>query len=476
MVLTMATDRMLTGEQRADNAPRAAGKAVRAGSGHIPRHAICTSRPGVLPPGPGGPFRRKRLSVLLRDAAWSLVFNLLNKTQTVAIVVAGLIVDGVVGVGQITTIIAAANLGAGLADFGYSYECGRFIAASPCQSNVARAIRQIPARVLIGAGLGIVGYALTVGIHSSRASASALLTVGVLGGALAASAVFLQVLYSLDRFRIASSTLGVLRGLSGVAAIIVAGATKSVIAVAAVTAVIEVASAGVLLLATARGAKHLEIGRGVERIGGAYLWLGVGSTVSTFVNRSDVLLVASLTNPVALGVYSIASQLENAIESFALAPSAPMLVHAARARASGAPIEPLIRQGRRAALALGLSATALALTGYLSYVSLVPDAKDVASGAAIFTIIACALSSSFVALGGIYVNVLAAFRNYRQISFVRTSSGVVAIAMFVVLAPPFAAPGAACAAVIRDLSFLTFAIASAKRETSQLTAEARLAK
>jgi O-antigen/teichoic acid export membrane protein len=402
---------------------------------------------------------------MFSDSAWSLTFNLLNKSQTIAVIVAGLVIHGVIGIGEVTTVVAAATLGAGLADFGYSYECGRFVASNPTRPAAQRVIRRLGALIAVGAALSYVSFRFTVGIDHPWSTPWTLAAIAVLGGAFEASVVLLQLLYSLDRFRTGSAILGVFRAASGPLAIAVAAVTTSVAAVAITLAATEIVAASALFIAARRVMAALPDYDPGGRIGLSYLWLGVGSVANMFANRGDVLVVGALADPLALGIYSVASQIENAIESLALVPSSPLLVRASRARAERAPIRPLMRRAHRATLGLSVASTALVLLLYAGYLAVATSDHQLSGRGAVLTITICAAASSLVASAGVNMTALLALQRYRLASVIRLSSGALAIVLFVTLVPHFAAPGAAIAAAGRDASLFVLSQFAARKAT-----------
>src|SRR5919108_6557456 len=90
--------------------------ALKLGTPPTPSSAATGLEPGVPGSAPGQ---------LARGGAWNLAFKLSNQSQTLALLVAGSIMQGLVGIGVLVTAMAATLLGQALADFGLSAEVGR---------------------------------------------------------------------------------------------------------------------------------------------------------------------------------------------------------------------------------------------------------------------------------------------------------------------------------------------------------------
>jgi len=165
------------------------------------------------------------------------------------------------------------------------------------------------------------------------------------------------VLYGLGLFRASSVGVGIIRSAASPGLVVVAVMRPSSSAILAWLLVIETSVLVLLAILAVRAYTRLPAGDGpppIAQVRGTY-WLGLGSAVNVLINRSDSFLV-SLASPsqAMVGMYAIASQVENAIATVALAPSSSLQRHVTIERERG-------RHARREVLHVGALVAALAV-------------------------------------------------------------------------------------------------------------------
>lgn len=396
---------------------------------------------------------------LLRDGSWSLLFNVMNKVQTLCVLLSGALIGGVVGAGRLSALAAAPTLAASFADFGYSYERSRHVAANMSSEAGRTAVGGIPGRALLGGILAIGAFFLSIGhkmtIPSPALFYSALFLLGV---ATTSSLIASQLLNALRRFRAVALMLGGLRIASALTAVSFAVAGRNLNAIVASLALGESLAAGVLITIFVHFSRHLkfvETGVASDR----YTWLGVSNSINTVLNRCDLLLVGAIAGPFVLGIYSVASQLENAVESFALSPSIPLIVHVARARATRVSLHPLIRQSLKATLAVGIAGSFAVIVAYIIYATLPVSSESLRLGSAGYCICLTVASGTVIGAAGVYVSAMIGSAQYRTLALVRIANAVIAVLCFVLLTKGFGVGGAATSAAIRDVTLLAIVYA-----------------
>ena len=414
-------------------------------------------------------FGRPGSPSLLRDGAWTLIVNLLTKAQAMALIVSAALIGGVVDVGRLSAAVAAASLGAGLADFGFSYECGRLLAAQPWHDGMSAVYRQMAPRIIAGGILTVLSFYVTVGHRALVLDANLYAAITMLGAAITCSQISMQGLNALNRFREAAAILGGMRFASAVLSIVIAWFSGSVILILLGLTVAELISAAMLTVALVRTGRALPASGQALKLGHGHVWLGVGNTINALVNRSDVLLVGAMASPMALGIYSIASQLANGIESLAAAPAAPLAIYIARAKSSGETVSDYIRQTRKTTFRLGIFGAVGVILAYLIFTTVAHTATgEIRTYSAGFTIVVCVLSGIAAAEAGVHLLALVGLRRYALVGIIRLVNGIITIAAFLVLTPLFGAPGAAAAAAVRDGSLCLLSLFVAERLSARV--------
>ena len=175
------------------------------------------TNPTPTPAPPGlGPGTQGPTGSLAPAGAWNLGFKLSNQSQTLALLAAGSIIGGLVGVGVLVTAVATTVIGQALADFGLSAEVGRVSVAYPSRRTVTRCYRAIALHAPLAF---VVAPALYAAVGPTTPSVGFLAVIGVASALLVATAALTALLNGLGDFRSPALGLGSARALSGIAAI-----------------------------------------------------------------------------------------------------------------------------------------------------------------------------------------------------------------------------------------------------------------
>lgn len=409
---------------------------------------------------PGRPGTTSR-SGFGSDGAWSVALNALSKVQSIGTLLLGYLAAHVAGIGLSTATASAALLGATLADFGFSSEVGRFVAADPSRRALAIVSRWVWVRALAaGIASSAVLYA-TLGVQQGLPT-SAYLAAGVYGAFLVVTLIYSNILYGLSQFRYASTLLGVMRVVAAVSATALSWATANPFYGIALYGAIEASAVPALrrkALVTARAAARNGTGFGRH-----YLWLGFGNAINTLVNLSDVLLIGSVVAAgTTLGVFSVASQLQNGVATLAISAALPLSIHIARGLAAGQPIGHLYKRSRRTIHTLSVGVALLVAAAYVvaSKTPLLP--RELRTDSATAAVCICLASAVLSSMAAVYIVVAIGMRRHKAVGLVRLANGIITVPVMMVSTYYFGLLGAAVSTVVRDASLLALAFFTLRR-------------
>jgi O-antigen/teichoic acid export membrane protein len=293
---------------------------------------------------------------LSRSGVWNLGLNVFSKSQTVALLVAGSLIDGFEGIGVIVTAMGACYVGGALADVGLAAELSRLSIANRSRGALDRSLRAIATQAPLAILFSPVIFYAVLG-HRTGASFILLLTIGMLAASLAASVQLTAVLNGLGDFRTPAAWLGGARLLSSVVAIAAVEIEPTASVVLGSFAVAEILGFSALLLATRKLRPRLPEATEPAVIHRSHLWLGGAAVVNVLTRQSDTILVAWILPPDQLGLYATAS--ENVLTPLtrALAVATPFTFRSIRTTLDGD--VPGGRRMFRRALTIGLVGAAL---------------------------------------------------------------------------------------------------------------------
>jgi hypothetical protein len=390
---------------------------------------------------------RGRLS---NAGAWNLSLNVFNKSQTLALLVAGSIIGGLTGIGVIVTATAASLLGHALADFGLSGEMTRLSVAYPNRVTVDRCSRALARQAPLALVLGPLVYFV---LGPTNGPPALLILIGLNSSFLVGTIGLGAVLNGLGDFKSPATWLGGARLLSSIAAVVAAAIEPTPTVVIGSFAAAE----GIGLVALTRSVRRAKAqlpaeGHPEGRVRRARAWFGVAQIVNLVTNQGDTILVASILSPHDLGLFATASALENGVATFANAPALPVALRSVGTTLTGD------RGGgshllRRAFVTAAAAAVVLAALTWV-FSQLAGDAigklqgLTVDDGPAVLAL--CLAAAPLGVIADTCIVVGAGFARHRRLGISQIQAGSVAVAAIVVGAQVAGAIGAAGGTIVRD--------------------------
>jgi hypothetical protein len=406
--------------------------------------------PPTLNPTPQQPSEDGATGRLGSASVWSLILNVFSKFQTIALLAAGSIIGGLVGVGVIVTASAACVLGAALASFGLAGELARLNVAYPSQPTVARSVRatarQAPYALLIAPAAYIL-------VGPTTGSAALFLATGLTSCFLVGTIALTAILNGLGDFRSPAIRLGGARLVASAAAVAVAAIKPEPAAVIGCFGAGEAFGVVAMSLSVRDVRSRLtKQDRPEARLQRARHWFGVAAVTSLVTNQADTLLIASILSPEALGLFATASTLENGVATFATSAATP-----AAFRSIGSTLAGHVERGahllRRAfTVAVGL-AVVLATLGWI--VALLAGGSidkfaGLADGDGPAVLGLCLAAGPMGAVVAICIIVGAGLGRHRPVGVRQIEVGICAVTAIVVGALVAGPVGAAAGTIVRD--------------------------
>jgi len=403
---------------------------------------------------PGPPARRLRASV-----GWNLSLNFCSKSQSLALLVAGAIAGGLSDVGIATTAMGAVFLGGGLADFGLSAELGRLSVTHPTRGTIRRCVQALGLQAPLALAFAPAIFYLTLG-HRTGAPAELLVATGALASLYMASTGLSAILNGLGDFRSPATRLGSMRlvaSIAAVAAMAVAPSPATIIGIFAVgEAVGTLGVAAAVRRHRAGLSKEDETAAEVRR---SHVWLGGAVMFNVLTNQSDILLVAPILSPAAIGLYGIASLLQNGVATLSLSTSSPFTFRVISTTVAGdaASAHALLRRGLL--IAGGAAAIGASLTWGATQAlgALIGSLSGLASGSAPLVLGLYLPSAVPNVLGGAQLNVGIGYARHRAVGLARIKAGLVAVVCIPLGAYLGGVVAAAGATLLRDSTLLALA-------------------
>lgn len=387
---------------------------------------------------------------------WNLGFNLALQVQALALIVAGAVLAGLAGIGVIVAIGATIALSQVVAGFGLAAEVARVSVAHPSRPTVSRCVRATVMQSPIALVLAPVVYLL---LGPGGATPFFLAVIGIYAAVSLATAVFVSLLNGLGDFRSPALSLGSTRVLFGTGAVAAVAFEPNVTVVIGTLAIGECLGLAGLSWAIHVARKPLTTADHPEgKLKRARGWLGLAVIINLLTSQGDTLLVASILSPQALGIFAIASTLQNGVTTLSLAPPIPFAYKSLSAtlqgdRAAGAKLlrkSVLIAAGTAAVIATMVSGAVLFLADNIG--KLAPLA--VGDGPLVLTI--CLAAAPMGVVGTIWMIMGAGFSRHRTVGLYQIGLGIWAGAAIIAGAIVAGAVGAALGTIVRDATRLAF--------------------
>ena len=394
---------------------------------------------------------------LSASAAWNLSLNVFGASQTLALLVAGSIIDGLAGVGVIVTAMAAALLGHALADFGLASELGRLSLAYPSRATVDRCTRAIVRQAPLALVLGPAVYLI---LGPTTASVPLLAVIGLNGSLLVATVGLTAVLQGLGDFRSPAARLGSARLISSFAAVAAAVVEPTPTVVLGSFAIAECVGVVALAGSVRRARLRLPVADHPDgAVRRSHVWLGVAFLINMLTHQGDTILVASILSPDALGLFATASALQNGVTTLSSSLGAPVGLRSISATLRGDP-----RGGaRRLRQALVITAGSAAILAILTWLvarlagESVDELSELAAGQGPVVLALCLAAGPLGGAGNVCLLVGIGFARHRRVGACQIQAGLVAVVAIVAGAQLAGVVGAAAGTVVRDIVRLALA-------------------
>jgi O-antigen/teichoic acid export membrane protein len=382
---------------------------------------------------------------------WSLVLNVFSKSQTLALLAAGSIIGGLVGVGVIVTASAATVLGQSLASFGLAGELARLNVAYPSRPTVARSVRSIFLQSPLALLIAPLAYIL---VGPTTGSAALLLAIGLTSFFSAVTIALTAILNGLGDFRSPAIRLGGARLVGGVAAVVAAAVKPDPALVIGCFGAAEAFGAGALGLSVRAVRSRLtDVDHPEARVLRARHWFGVATVVYLVTNQADTLLIASILSPADLGLFATASTLENGVATFATAAATPTAFRAIATTLAGKVARGAHLLKRAFAVAFGL-AVVLSVLGWIVAVlagGWLDKFDALAHGVGPLVLGLCLVAGPPGSIVAVCLIVGAGLGRHRPVGIRQIQVGFCAVTAIVVGALVAGPVGAAAGTIVRDL-------------------------
>jgi O-antigen/teichoic acid export membrane protein len=374
----------------------------------------------------------------------------MNKSQTLALLVAGSVLGGLTGIGVIVTASASALLGHALADFGLSGEVTRLSVAYPNRVTVDRCVRALARQAPLALLLGPLVYVV---LGPTNGSAALLIAIGLNSAFLVGTIGVGAVLNGLGDFHSPAQFLGGARLLSSIAAVAGAAIEPSPAVVISCFAAAEGIGLVALLWAIRRARARLPEEEHPEgRVRRARAWLGVAQVTNLVTNQADTLLVASILSPTALGLFATASALKNGVATLAFAPAMPVALRAVGTTLGGDEDggAHLLRRGFLIAIIAAIILAGMVWVFSQLAGEAIGKLEGLSDGDGPIVLGLCIAATPIGVIADICIVVAAGYFRHRRLGISQIQAGVLSIGAIVAGAQLFGVVGAATGTIVRD--------------------------
>jgi O-antigen/teichoic acid export membrane protein len=389
---------------------------------------------------------------LARASVWNLVLNVISKSQTFALLAAGSIMGGLVGVGVIVTAVAAYILGAALAGFGLLGELQRLNVAYPNRPTATRSVqaiaRQAPLALLVAPAV----YFL---VGPTSGSVGLLLGIGFTSCFLTATLGLTAVLNGLGDFRSPAIRLGGARLLASVAAIAVAAVKPEPEAVIWCFGAAEALGVIGLALSVRDIRSRLpDVDHPDARLHRERHWFGTAGIVYLVTNQADTLLVSSILSPQGLGLFATASTLENGVATFATSAATPTAFRGIGTTLGGESARGAHLTRRALAIAFGVAVVLAALGWIVAQLAggSIDKFAGLTEGDGPLVLALCLAAGPLAAAVAVCFLTGAGFGRFRPVGIRQIQVGICAVTAMVAGALLAGPVGAAAGMLVRDLA------------------------
>lgn len=380
------------------------------------------------------------------DGVWTLAASVGSKLQAmIAFAVAGQLA-GLDGVGQVVLSISLGTLVASFVDFGLSTQVTR-VAASGEMTNRQPLKKALFIRCCASiAATTPLAWAMYSATYSTAPLPFAAST-GIYSACFASSLIATQAAYGFGRFRGGAALNGTVRTLSIPLLVVTAFAHAPVFVLVVILALGELIIAILQYRALPKHGADPQFSLLSPRQTWPY---ATGPMANALMNRSDTVIVAAFATATVVGVYGLASQVQNALTTLALVPAGAAVAYAARG-AGGATIK---RQSQVLALVVGVSYVCVSTPVFVfpSEITRIIFGLD---GVDTTALRICLVAGVFSCVGGVAMQLLSGVGDRRGVASIWIVTAVIAVVCLAGGAAAWGAVGAAFGALLRDLVFFS---------------------
>lgn len=373
------------------------------------------------------------------DGLWTFGASVGSKVQMLALLGAAGASGGISNVGHVVLAVSLGTVVYAIGDAGLTMQTVRTFAAEGLRDR-SLVLRPLGYRALVDLPIGFcLGY---FSFGSSVAWGGVVVAFAL---SLHVSTVVTQMAFGMFRFRSGSLANGIprLAAAGGLAALgsVGTGPMRLVL----VCAVTELVVGGLQFWLIGAADHSPNTSPSVFSIRTTWR-LGLASVANVVVNKSDAVLVASVSSAAVVGTYGIASQIENALIAAALIPAGGLIAHSARASRRNSP------NAIRKKITVVVLATyvALALPTAIFAGDLVRVVLGV-EGVDLTAIRVCILAGLFSSLGAVALQQLVGLGSQSSVMLVWVLASIVTVVAMLVGASLAGALGASFGALARDV-------------------------
>lgn len=387
---------------------------------------------------------------LAKAGSWSALQHIGSKAQVLALMAAGAITTGTSGVGLVTSVFGAAVFASSMTDFGYGSECARVLAGSPSRQTSFLVMRggvvRATAALILGVLLGLASF-------WRNTEAMSIIVVPLVAVALFGQSLATSLMYGLSHFR-ATSTVAARWRVAGAACLpVVAFIDGRAGSLLVAMALVELVVACTLLMALRTAIMRLEPASPTPVTIQPSYALGIGTVVNTLVNRSDTFLLSLLAGPTLVGMYAIASQVENAVTTLALVPSTALPTFVAHSTARKSEYMNYVYRITQITFIAALSLASLTAAGVwgLHAVGSRILGHGVLSADQAWVILVCLIGAPFCAAAGSMISAYVGVGDHKRIGIAWTLVAASSVPSTIVLVQLHSVLGPSLSALGRDL-------------------------
>lgn len=410
---------------------------------------------------------QRLVSLGIVDGISTVTASLGSKIQTLALLAFVTRTHGVDGVGEAILATSAALLLVAISDMGLSPQVTRLF-AQQVLSDRRVVIRPLLWRAGVLAPLSLAAAGLSSGNGAAVEFLLWAIAIFLYAVGYQWSMTTTQLAYGVGRFKQAAALNGSLRAASVLLLIIMTLVHARVVDFVIALSVTEILIAGLQYRMLPKPVEQSVLAP--EKLRLANVWrYGMGSIANTIMNRSDAVVVSLVAGAGVIGIYGLASQVENALTTAALIPAGAVMAYTAKATTRDE--EKDIGTITSRFVGFGYCLLALPFLLFTEFAIFILFGTKIADPLP-FQI--CMIAGLFSCLGGVGMQQLTGRGNASDVAKVWLYTAVFAVFALLMGAGLGGALGASLAALFRDVFFWVATKIAAKRPSGSLELKRKL--